>query len=46
MRVLFLSGYADHEIIEKRVLQSDATFLAKPFAVDEFERTVRELLDQ
>lgn len=46
MRVLFLSGYADHEIIEKRVLQSDATFLAKPFAISEFVRTVRELLDQ
>jgi PAS domain S-box-containing protein len=46
MKVLFLSGYADHEIIEKRVLESDATFLAKPFAVDEFVRAVRGLLDR
>jgi PAS domain S-box-containing protein len=45
MKVLFLSGYADHEVIEKRILQADATFLAKPFAVDEFMQTVRDLLD-
>jgi CheY-like chemotaxis protein len=46
MKVLFLSGYADHETLENRVLQSDSTFLAKPFAVGEFLQTVRRLLDQ
>ena len=45
MKVLFLSGYADREIVEKEILEAGATFLAKPFAVDIFVQTVRDLLD-
>ena len=46
MKVLFLSGYADNGLIRERILDSEATFLAKPFAVNEFVKTVRELLDR
>ncbi len=44
LRVLFMSGYAAQHSDEPP-LQSDAPFLAKPFAPEELLRWVREVLD-
>lgn len=41
MKVLYTSGYADHDV----VVGPDCAFLEKPFARDALVRKVRELLD-
>jgi CheY-like chemotaxis protein len=45
MQVLFMSGYANHAVLEHDVLEAHAIFLAKPFSVEELTRKVRAVLD-
>lgn len=45
LRVLFMSGYTDQEVIRRGVDQFHAGFIGKPFSPDELARKVREVLD-
>jgi CheY-like chemotaxis protein len=45
LRVLYISGYADHAVVRHGVLEEGIAFLSKPFDLRELTRTVREVLD-
>jgi two-component system, cell cycle sensor histidine kinase and response regulator CckA len=45
MRVLFMSGYTDDEVMRRGLLEPGCAFLAKPFGLDAFMGKVREVLD-
>ncbi|HEU4700431.1 MAG TPA: ATP-binding protein [Gemmatimonadales bacterium] len=45
LRVLFISGYTNDEIVRRGISESDLDFIQKPFGSDDFLRKVRELLD-
>jgi nitrogen-specific signal transduction histidine kinase/ActR/RegA family two-component response regulator len=45
LRVLYISGYADHAVVRHGVLEEGIAFLSKPFDLKELTRTVREVLD-
>ncbi len=45
LRVLYMSGYADHAILENGVLAPHAVFLSKPFTVEDLMQKVRAVLD-
>jgi len=45
VKVLFISGYAPHDIFGKGVLETGAPFLQKPFRKDDLARAVREALE-
>ena len=45
LKVLFLSGYSDLEIIQNRPDDPKITFLPKPFGAEDFASAVRSLLD-
>jgi PAS domain S-box-containing protein len=45
MRVLFMSGYTNDEVLQKGIDGRSLAFIQKPFASDEFLRKVREVLD-
>jgi signal transduction histidine kinase/CheY-like chemotaxis protein len=46
MKVLFMSGYTDDEIVHHEVPDAGIAFIQKPFTPDSLERRVRDLLDQ
>ncbi|MES2305907.1 MAG: response regulator [Gemmatimonadota bacterium] len=45
LRVLFISGYTDDEVIRDARMESGRAFVAKPFTAEEFLGRVRDLLD-
>lgn len=45
-RILFISGYAESEIVHNGVLKPGTVFLEKPFTPDSLSRKVREVLDK
>jgi PAS domain S-box-containing protein len=45
MKVLYLSGYTDHVVMDRGVLEHGAEFLQKPFTPDALARKIREVLD-
>jgi signal transduction histidine kinase/CheY-like chemotaxis protein len=45
IRVLFMSGYTDDDIIRRGLLRPGAPFLQKPFVPADLSRKVREVLD-
>jgi CheY-like chemotaxis protein len=45
LKVLFISGYTDDDIIQHGVLEPDTPFLAKPFTPDALLRKIRDTLD-
>jgi two-component system, cell cycle sensor histidine kinase and response regulator CckA len=46
MRVLFMSGYTDDEVMRRGVIDGSTAFLQKPFTPAQFARKVRDVLDQ
>jgi len=46
VRVLYISGYSDDEIVRAGVSRSDVAFLQKPFSYQVFVAKVREVLDR
>jgi len=45
LRTLFMSGYADHAIVNNQVLLPGTHFIGKPFSAAELTAKVREALD-
>ncbi|MCC6222773.1 MAG: PAS domain S-box protein [Thermoleophilia bacterium] len=45
LRVLYMSGYADDDVLGRGVPGSNVAFIAKPFTTAELATRVRELLD-
>jgi two-component system, cell cycle sensor histidine kinase and response regulator CckA len=46
LRVLYMSGYHDDELLRHGLLRDDESFLQKPFGPDELMTKIRELLDR
>jgi CheY-like chemotaxis protein len=46
LKVIFVSGYADEAIGDRRMLEDGASFLQKPFTLEELLRKVREVLGE
>jgi two-component system, cell cycle sensor histidine kinase and response regulator CckA len=46
LRVLYISGYAEHAVVRQGVLLEGIAFLSKPFDLSELARTVRDVLDK
>jgi FixJ family two-component response regulator len=44
VRVLFVSGYADHVIFDHGVLKEGVEFLAKPYSMEQLALRVQEML--
>jgi PAS domain S-box-containing protein len=45
LKVLFISGYTNDEVVRRGVKQKEAAFIQKPFTAVELMRNVREVLD-
>jgi two-component system, cell cycle sensor histidine kinase and response regulator CckA len=45
LRVLFISGFHDADLVQRFVMRKGFTLLAKPFTVDALLRVVREALE-
>jgi CheY-like chemotaxis protein len=45
VRVLFMSGYTEDEVILKGVRIAEVNFISKPFTIDGLRAKVREVLD-
>jgi signal transduction histidine kinase len=46
LKVLYISGYTNDEVIRRGVSQSEAAFIQKPFTSNELMGKVREVLDR
>ncbi|MFN2635634.1 MAG: response regulator [Gemmatimonadaceae bacterium] len=46
LRVLFMSGYTDNEILRRGITTSEAEFLRKPFTAEALRAAVRTVLDK
>ncbi len=45
MRVLYMSGYTEHALVDRRVSSEGLHFLSKPFDMETLTSKVREILD-
>jgi len=45
LKVIYMSGYADDALGDRRILDGGTPFLQKPFTLDTLVRKVREVLD-
>ena len=46
LRVLYMSGYTEHDILRRGLVQRDTAFLQKPFTASSLARAVRSVLDR
>jgi PAS domain S-box-containing protein len=45
LKVLYVSGYTDDEVLQRGVIGPEVAFMRKPFAAEDLARRVRSLLD-
>jgi len=45
LKVLYISGYTNDEVVRRGIRRTDAHFLQKPFTAQELMRKVRKVLD-
>jgi DNA-binding NarL/FixJ family response regulator len=45
LRVLYMSGYTENDILRRGLVQRDTAFLQKPFTAASLARAVRSVLD-
>jgi two-component system, cell cycle sensor histidine kinase and response regulator CckA len=45
LKVLFISGYTNDEVVRRGVTGRDSAFIQKPFTPQDLMKKVRELLD-
>ncbi len=45
MKVLYMSGYTDDEILHRGILESSTAFMQKPFTPDQFLEKIRDVLE-
>ena len=45
LRVLYMSGYTDDDVVRRGLLRPESPFLQKPFMPADLSRKVREVLD-
>jgi CheY-like chemotaxis protein len=45
LKVVFMSGYTEHVIVDRGVLEKGIHFIQKPFTIDTLARKVRQALD-
>jgi PAS domain S-box-containing protein len=45
LKVLFISGYTNDEVVRRGISRQDAAFIQKPFTTEELMRKVRAVLD-
>jgi len=45
LKILFISGYPDHSVVERGMVSARDHFLQKPFTPEQLARKVREILD-
>jgi two-component system cell cycle sensor histidine kinase/response regulator CckA len=45
LRVLYMSGYADHAVIEHGMIEPDTVFIQKPFTPEDLHRKLCEVMD-
>jgi len=46
VKVLYMSGYTDEQVLHQEVLNQGRAFLPKPFKPETLSRKVREVLDR
>ena len=46
MKVLYMSGYTDSDLVRNGIVSGEVDCLLKPFSPDDLARTVREVLDR
>jgi DNA-binding NtrC family response regulator len=46
MKVLFMSGYTDDEVMRRGVIDGRTAFLQKPFTPAQLAKKIRDVLDQ
>jgi two-component system, cell cycle sensor histidine kinase and response regulator CckA len=45
LKVLYVSGYTDDEVLQRGVIGPEVAFMRKPFAAEDLVKRVRSLLD-
>jgi CheY-like chemotaxis protein len=45
LKVVFVSGYTDHAVLDQTISKSGASFLQKPFTIEGLTRKIREALE-
>jgi YesN/AraC family two-component response regulator len=45
LKVIFISGYTEHVMLQQGAIEKGLNFISKPFAMQSLARKLREVLD-